>query len=180
MKTFFCFFISVLSISFFYTQRKIEYSDHNIYLKIPVTVNKEFRSSKIIFSSSFIDKNKDVKFNGNQIILSPGFMADGQKNTQFSADPNINNNTSIQKTDLQEEIFTVYPNPTFGIFNVNFKETSNGKAEIFTMTGNLIISKKINQATVIEINISRFPAGIYILKIQLENQQNLIKKIIKN
>lgn len=77
-------------------------------------------------------------------------MADGDKNTQFSTDPNINNNTSIQKADLQ--------------------------AEIFTLTGNLIILKKINQATVIEINISRFPAGIYILKIQLDNQQNLIKK----
>ena len=54
----------------------------------------------------------------------------------------------------------IYPNPTKGFVNVQTENNLLPEVKVYSITGNLLISKSANQ-----INISSYPKGIYIFKI---------------
>jgi uncharacterized membrane protein len=93
----------------------------------------------------------------------------------------INENISMKEmvTSISlatAESVSIYPNPSGGSFNVEV-ENAGGFASIFSLTGELIIKKKISQNTV-QFNISNDPDGIYLIKISNENG-SFTKKLIK-
>lgn len=67
--------------------------------------------------------------------------------------------------------FQIYPNPTSGIINLVLPEV-NENVQILNSLGQRIWSQKVSGQT--SIDLSKYPAGIYYLKIN-----NLSKKIIK-
>ncbi len=68
----------------------------------------------------------------------------------------------------------VYPNPTTGKITINSGTIAIDKIELTDVTGKLILTKKIDTS---QINLSKFGAGIYFMKIYTENGL-FIKKII--
>ena len=91
---------------------------------------------------------------------------------------------SVQHTvgienNLEDEI-SVYPNPTTGIFTINFP-FEVGEEDVFIqitdVTGKTIYCKDV-VSLVSTIDITSQPAGIYLIKIQTENEI-IIKKILK-
>lgn len=87
--------------------------------------------------------------------------------------------SGVPENEMTNNIIRIYPNPNNGIFSVWIEETSgNGAiAEIFNTTGCNIYSSYIT-GNYEMINLSRYPAGIYFLQIQTENN-SIIKKFIK-
>ncbi len=82
--------------------------------------------------------------------------------TYFSNITNITNYT-------QKDIYNIYPNPTNGILNFNFANNKIHKITISDITG-----KQITEKTKIQlygnIDLSNFESGIYIIKIQMDNE----------
>ena len=70
---------------------------------------------------------------------------------------------------------TVFPNPTTGI--LNFKEVlQNEKIEIFSLTGQKIFYRKVNNINSIKLNLN---SGIYLLKVSNNNRIINSKIIIR-
>lgn len=79
----------------------------------------------------------------------------------------LNNNISID----------LYPNPTAGKFEFQLQGVSALEIEIQNVMGETLIRQLVQ--TNIDLDISAFPAGIYILKAINEQKNVFIKKIIK-
>jgi hypothetical protein len=71
--------------------------------------------------------------------------------------------------------YTVYPNPSNGIFKITGESIQN--VSVFDLTGNLVRTQEYNSLNN-EIDISSHPAGIYFIKIQGKNGV-IVKRVIK-
>lgn len=83
----------------------------------------------------------------------------------------------------EEELFIIYPNPTSGIVAV---EISNPEYEISSYRLTNIYGKEIEinnitkkQNNKIVLDLINYKSGIYLLQLNVENQEPIIKKIIK-
>ncbi|MBF0596473.1 endonuclease [Faecalibacter rhinopitheci] len=78
-------------------------------------------------------------------------------------------NINYTQEDINIEVF---PNPTSDIVNIEAKSFKSAK--LYTIEGIILQSDLKNK-----FSISQYPAGIYILTIQLENGKIVTKKIVK-
>ncbi|MBL7915728.1 MAG: T9SS type A sorting domain-containing protein [Bacteroidia bacterium] len=80
--------------------------------------------------------------------------------------------------ELEESSFEIYPNPSSGIFKVVNGENEYATLEIKDVTGKLIYSSQLlDQET--EIDLTKFPAGIYIAFLKTDNSTQMKKLIIR-
>jgi hypothetical protein len=77
-----------------------------------------------------------------------------------------------------QTIFNIYPNPSKGIFNVQFNDKIIGvkSINIFDLTGRLVYNTVLNNEKVCLIDISNKDLGTYVLKISV-NENHYIKRI---
>ncbi|HEY9082323.1 MAG TPA: T9SS type A sorting domain-containing protein [Vicingaceae bacterium] len=138
----------------------------------------------------------------NEIIIKPGFHAQygsdfhafiyyddcngGNKavneNTESNHQMSNTNNSSITLTPKameEESLFSVYPNPTDGMFYINVINniTPQSYIEITNLVGITVYSSLLNNNTT-SIDISDQPNGIYLIKLT-SNDKMITKKIIK-
>jgi hypothetical protein len=95
-------------------------------------------------------------------------------------------NTVIINNALEQEInnISVFPNPTENQLNIHYqsdKNISNAQIVVYDFLGNQIINifENFNQNKMMSINTSHLSAGVYMLKIQSENEIIYQSKIIK-
>ena len=88
--------------------------------------------------------------------------------------------------DLENELnFIVYPNPTKSATKVGVKSkiSGEGKIEIISAFGQLVYEEKIllnaSIDNIWEINTSKFPAGLYYIKINVDNHQGLKTLVVR-
>lgn len=89
--------------------------------------------------------------------------------------------TGIDNISLEYSI-SVYPNPNNGIFTIQPSLLTNDKwsVKIYNVTGEKVYDAVINEVEGdYKINLSNHPSGVYILSINMANQ-NFYKKIIIN
>ncbi|MBM77278.1 MAG: hypothetical protein CL846_02235 [Crocinitomicaceae bacterium] len=74
-----------------------------------------------------------------------------------------------------ETMFSIYPNPSKGIFNISFNEKLNNpiNVSVFDLTGRLILSYNLKDKQETKIDISTNSYGTYILKIEIGEKQYL-------
>lgn len=135
--------------------------------------------------------------NGEVSILDNGSAlagaAGGIFNSFFSADVTGGNNPSglyagqtgttsygfstLGVPEFDAANVYIYPNPTNDIINIKLKNQENAIAEIYDLNGRIISQHNII-SDIYEINLSNYNTGIYLLKINLNN--NIVtKRIIK-
>lgn len=81
---------------------------------------------------------------------------------------------------LNEHGIKIYPNPTYGLLKVSvygLRSTDKCSMSLYTTQGARIMANNVNKES-LEINISNQPAGIYLLRITINNNST-IWKIIK-
>lgn len=90
--------------------------------------------------------------------------------------PGMINSTILSTDEIKKETHLIYPNPV----NRNNPLFINGekidKIEIFSVLGNKIIDKNYHSKKLIELNLSDFKAGVYIITINKKIRSKLIIK----
>ncbi len=69
---------------------------------------------------------------------------------------------------LTEMLFSLFPNPTNDLVDIIIHERGRGELSILDISGKSIEKKPLSQE--MRIDLSAYPAGIYIFKIKIENQ----------
>jgi hypothetical protein len=77
--------------------------------------------------------------------------------------------------ELAENDVTVYPNPSQGVFKIKGIAANVGTfhVNVYDMYGKLVVSNTNN----IVVNLSDYDNGIYIIHVEIEGKQTLIKKV---
>ena len=128
----------------------------------------------------FDDPVDDFEINRNEVIF--GFQ---QNRNPFIDHPNLVNflwgenvgqnwNESLSYNNIRfDNDLTIFPNPTNGTLNFT-EELLNEKIEIFSLTGQKIFGREVNNINSIKLNLN---SGIYLLKVS-NNHRVINSKII--
>ncbi|WP_299250301.1 T9SS type A sorting domain-containing protein [uncultured Lacinutrix sp.] len=108
-------------------------------------------------------------FHSDQSVTEEGAIIDNLVVTQ--------NALSVDEFNVNG--FSVYPNPSHGIFNIKTKTPQAFNYDIFDITGKLILQQKNVKAnnSQHQIDISNYASGIYLLEIY-NQQSKIVKKLM--
>lgn len=126
------------------------------------------------FDNPFADYN-DLRYivqdfpHVNKILSSTSDDSDKTR-TKY----NYNNVLSLDKVPNAREInLKVYPNPTKDFVSVKSSESIKS-IDVFSALGNIILS-----TSDMNLNVSQFSKGIYLMNISLDNGSTVVKRLIK-
>jgi hypothetical protein len=93
--------------------------------------------------------------------------------SQFSASALANN-------EVWANSFSIYPNPSKGSFNIEFKEMTNNYAvEVFDIAGQVIYDNRFDISSMVQtINLDNTGSGIYFVNIKSDNGLMVTKKLV--
>ena len=89
--------------------------------------------------------------------------------------------SALSNIQIAENELKIFPNPSIGIFYVNFphySENISNYAKIFNPIGQLVLKKELNQTT--KFDLSNQKNGLYYLNITTKNTRITKKLIIQN
>ena len=79
--------------------------------------------------------------------------------------------------NLLGEMFSLYPNPAKDIVNIEFSPDVNPQlVEIYSLDGKMAASQNFNLNT---INVAGLNAGVYLMKITMDNGNVFTERIVK-
>lgn len=155
MKKTILFFIIAFFNNILYSQQKIEY-------QYDVFGNRTLRKIVEIKLNENNFNKQDSIFNIKEIVY-----------TDSNIFYNINNNVDLTN-------ISIYPNPTKGTINVEIKTIKSEKIriDIYNQTSQRVLESFTNIENFKVINLSSYPAGVYIIIINTTNytyKQKIIK-----
>lgn len=119
---------------------------------------------------------------GQQVVVSPntsvtynitGTDANGcVGSTTFQL--SVNACTGITETTTTASGIKVFPNPSNGVFVVEFNNDSDKTVEITDLAGRVVMTGSSNQKTA-SINISHLASGVYYAKLKTNNNVEVVK-----
>lgn len=168
--------------------------DLTITQAVPTGGNDLQEAQNTITALNIINSNANAEYDaGISVKMTPGFHArDGSTYRAYidgcvSPSPSPKDGKSVAYTfipssknnleALQKEA-KVYPNPTKGVFNL-VSEDSMLQWELTNQLGNVRLEDLCRNANKAEINIDRYPSGIYFLKVIFTDGEVQMKTIIK-
>jgi hypothetical protein len=77
--------------------------------------------------------------------------------------------------------YSIYPNPTSGIINIDLENKNNRliKIELLNAIGQVIMTET-SESNRFTFNLQNYPAGIYFVKLIEQNRVIALEKIIKD
>ncbi|WP_452598853.1 M4 family metallopeptidase [Pontimicrobium sp. MEBiC01747] len=160
------------------------------------TDNQEAVNS-ITASNTIASGANAVYHAGNEVLLTSDF--DALNGSQFRAHIEgctgnfvLKQGASEEETETKEELvlnddtinsLKVYPNPTKGIINIKLKSSllDNATINVYSFNGAQVYTNTIQRKNVSnhELDLSKFQAGIYIIKVTDSKGTTHINKVIK-
>ena len=83
---------------------------------------------------------------------------------------------SLKKEELE---YSVYPNPSMGIFNIDWKMDSSYSYSITDITGKTIMESMDQEAKKNSINLSGVSSGMYFLRISSKGENATQKLLVR-
>lgn len=170
-------------------------------LALPEVKQKE--RSNWIKAANIVSVGDNALANGvvyhaeNYVELNPGFEA--LFGAQFAAYPEgcsgtytyrapVQNSFVNQPTNDDETVnlirsikdFAIVPNPSSSVIDIIMKETQLEHVSIMTIDGKVVDEKHIERADNIQMDVSRYANGIYIINVTSIEGKLYTKKLIKN
>ncbi len=90
----------------------------------------------------------------------------------------LNDALSAQEFVINKNI-KLYPNPTKDILNIDFNGKNFKTLEVYSLDGKRIVTKDLSSMNTVQVNLSQYPAGIYMVTLIDSNGKNYPNKIIK-
>jgi hypothetical protein len=125
-------------------------------------------------------------FTGNPVAVSPTTTTtytvfgvssgcSGTKTISVAVSPC----TGITNLNIAGSV-NVYPNPTPGLITVDFGNLYSGKIVVFNALGQELLNKNIHETETINLDLTSFAKGIYVIKLKAESGQEKTIKIIRD
>ncbi|MDC8101776.1 T9SS type A sorting domain-containing protein [Chryseobacterium rhizosphaerae] len=73
----------------------------------------------------------------------------------------------------------LYPNPTNDILNIDFNGNKFKTLEVYSIDAKKIITKEVSSMNFVEVNLSQYPAGIYMITLIDSNGKTYPNKVVK-
>jgi len=87
------------------------------------------------------------------------------------------NGTLSTEESILESSVSVWPNPAKDVLHITTHNSALSTLEMYDLNGRMIINQMVKNRNDIDLDISNLTSGIYILKINSEDQGTLIKKV---
>ncbi|WP_066219908.1 T9SS type A sorting domain-containing protein [Formosa haliotis] len=108
------------------------------------------------------------------ILVAPGNTTN---QSRFEVIEVLNYSLSIKNESLNNDIL-MFPNPTTDILNVEIKQEGSAQVEVFSLTGQKVISKFMKKG-MSQLDLSQLLNGMYIVKIESDSGTQ-VKKVVKH
>jgi len=160
---------------------------------LPLFVNQyQFNQYEFRLSTSNWDETLDVYIIDN--YLNTETLIDDTQAYSFSVDSNIPESIASDRFSLKfdnttlsvddntfADSFSMYPNPTKGLFSIKTQglNAENASLKIYSLTGQEVLSQTINTQANDEINVdaSQLSTGVYMLEF-INGEQSTTRKLI--
>ena len=88
---------------------------------------------------------------------------------------------SGDENDDNEELpdVTIYPNPTDGLFTMEYESMSEGYTITITDARGIVVLRRAAADSLIQLDLTNFPSGMYLLTIE-DGMQRITKRVIRN
>ncbi len=83
---------------------------------------------------------------------------------------------TIHESNLEESV-TIYPNPSLGLFTVNFPSSTKRLVEVYNGFGELLYSNNFSTTTV-SLDLTDFNSGVYSMKVSSSNNKTTLKQLV--
>jgi len=83
--------------------------------------------------------------------------------------------------EIESENITVYPNPSAGLFHVKLNASDRVQLEVYNFAGSKTLDQfvDIKGEQIVPVDLTGYPAGIYILQILLKEKAVRVKLVVK-
>lgn len=127
----------------------------NMYVKESSGTQTAYALSSIetmTFSSGNLTVNKTDNSSSTYALSDLRYLSFSDIATSFD-----------ESLSVQSKILSAYPNPVSNILYIDLSETAKvkGTLSILNFEGKTVLSRQINQAEVLSLDISHLPEGIY-------------------
>lgn len=89
------------------------------------------------------------------------------------------NDSSLDRGIIIDHEIKLYPNPTKDILNIDFNGRNFKTLEVYSIDAKKIITRDVSNIYFVEINLSQYPAGIYMVNLIDLNGKMYNNKVIK-
>lgn len=91
----------------------------------------------------------------------------------------ILNDGDVNQQIMIDRAVRIYPNPTKDLLNIDFNGKNFKTVEVYSMEAKKLITLDVSSKNKIEINLSQYPSGIYMVNLIDSNGKTYPNKIIK-
>ncbi len=93
---------------------------------------------------------------------------------------NVSTCAGISPLSNSNSQLKIYPNPTQGIVTIAFGEIYSGKLTLYNALGQEILNKYVSEIEFLNLDLSTYAKGIYLIKLKSESGKERILKIIRD
>lgn len=97
--------------------------------------------------------------------------------TNTTESPIVEPSATIEEQKITA--FSVYPNPSKNIFNIQFEEKNSGIIRVFDLQGRVLSEQQLSGQNRIQLDASNWTNGLYIIQ-WIDNNQQVSKRIVKH
>lgn len=172
---------------------RVGVSSHSYSFKMYGPRVLEWTFNNIMLPDSNVNESAShgfVKFKVNQVPNLPaGTIIENSAAIYFDYNLPIITNTSwhtihenvltinVDKIMTEELEVKIYPNPSSGIVHIEHREDSELQLLVIDNLGRVLMSKRI-QSNLTEINMQKFPSGVYFFRMD-NGRESRVQKVIK-
>ncbi len=93
------------------------------------------------------------------------------------------NCTDCRVTDkignVEKSSINVYPNPATSTLSVELVNNTKANVQLFNLVGQVVMSEQINGQDIVTLNVNNLKAGVYMLRVDQDNQVYTSKVIVR-
>lgn len=94
-------------------------------------------------------------------------------------DPTDPRTWPVGLNEVSEIAFKVYPNPAHDVLNIKLSEAADFTVTLTDLLGKQVIVRQFNSSNFKTMDLTTLPDGVYMIKVETDNQQHFDRLIVK-